>query len=264
MFLLRSTGSHSVIDVAYQWKCQTGPDYHKEHTYSLTQVSNAIANAELRMSDYYGRTDYFLYTALDLFPIQNKSVAIMGSQRPTYESVCVVFNASSCTTIEYQKINMDYPNMKAITVSEYDENPQTFDAAISISSFEHDGLGRYGDPLKPNGDLSALKKMTCTLKEDGLLFLSVPIGMDKIVWNMHRIYGQKRLPMLLEDWTLLEVIGDFQMYERWSGCDPGVEGDYEPIFILQNRRPKPGANVALLNRYLIPNYTRQACRPIIY
>ena len=29
-----------------------------------------------------------------------------------------------------------------MTIAEYDENPMQFDAAISISSFEHDGLGR--------------------------------------------------------------------------------------------------------------------------
>lgn len=246
------------------WKCQTGPEYHKEHVYTHQQIEITMKNVELRYPNYYGRTDYFLYASLDIFPITNKSVAIMGSQRPVYESTCLVFGASDCTTIEYQKINVNYPGMKAMTVSEYDQNPIEFDAAISISSFEHDGLGRYGDPLKPDGDLAALKKMKCILKEDGILYLSVPIGFDKIVWNMHRIYGRKRLPLLLEHWTLLDVIADFQMYERWSGCDSGVEGDYEPIFILQNRTPKPGANLEILNRYMIDGYSSQPCRTIVY
>ena len=30
---------------------------------------------------------------------------------------------------------------------------EKYDVCLSISSFDHDGLGRYGDPLDPSGDL---------------------------------------------------------------------------------------------------------------
>lgn len=183
----------------------------------------------------------------------------MGSQRPTYESVCLVFGASHCTTIDFQPIITDYPNVSTMTVDEYDKNPIQFDAAISISSFEHDGLGRYGDPIKPDGDLITMKKMKCIVKEDGILYLSVPMGKDKVVWNMHRVYGQKRLPLLLQEWTLLEVIADYFMGERWSGCDARLEGDYEPIFVLQNKKPTPDHNLKILNEYLIPDYKPDLC-----
>ena len=43
-------------------------------------------------------------------------------------------------------------------------------------SFDHDGLGRYGDPLNPNGDLVAMETVGSVLKEGGLFFLTVPIG----------------------------------------------------------------------------------------
>jgi len=72
-------------------------------------------------------------------------MAIMGSQRPIYESVCLVYGAKACTTIDFQPITMGYddPRLKSMTIAQYDENPIRFDVAISISSFEHDGLGRY-------------------------------------------------------------------------------------------------------------------------
>ena len=35
-----------------------------------------------------------------------------------------------------------------------------FDVALSISSFDHDGLGRYGDPLEPDNDLRAMRVAT--------------------------------------------------------------------------------------------------------
>lgn len=78
-----------------------------------------------------------------------------------------------------------------------------FDVAFSISSFEHDGLGRYGDPLNPEGDFRAMKEMAATVAPGGYLILSVPVGADLLAWNCHRVYGRKRLPMLLAGWTVM-------------------------------------------------------------
>ena len=51
-------------------------------------------------------------------------------------------------------------------------------------------LGRYGDPIDPIGDLKAMNNTMKLLKPGGILFLSVPIGPDVIVFNLQRRYGQ--------------------------------------------------------------------------
>ena len=118
-----------------------------------------------------------------------------------------------------------------ITPQEYDRDPIRFDAAFSISTFEHDGLGRYGDPLNPKGDLDSMKKMKSMLKPKGILFLAVPIGPDALVWNAHRIYGRLRLPLLLEGWKILDTFG----FEE-SQLNQGEIGAYsQPIFVLENQ-----------------------------
>ena len=86
---------------------------------------------------------------------------------------------------------------------------ENFDAAISFSSIEHAGLGRYGDALSPYGDFDAVKQVHCMLKPGGLFLLGLPTshdGSSYIEFNAHRIYGKKRLDLLLKDWTLLEVV----------------------------------------------------------
>ena len=85
-------------------------------------------------------------------------MAVMGSGTPWYESFCLAYSAKP-TTIEYNRIISKDGRLNVMTVEAYDRQPLKFDAAISISSFEHDGLGRYGDPLNPNGDLDAMRKM---------------------------------------------------------------------------------------------------------
>jgi hypothetical protein len=179
---------------------------------------------------YYGITDKCLYQALKRYSINGKIVAIMGSQVPLYESICIHYGGIP-TTIEYQKIESSSDSLKTLTVDEFALNPKEFDCAFSISSFEHDGLGRYGDSINPQGDLEAMSRMKKIVKRNGLLFLSVPIGNDKIVWNMHRQYGHIRLPMLLKGWKILDI---FHLnYSAW-----------QPVFILQNTN-SPGFKLQL-------------------
>ena len=53
---------------------------------------------------------------------------------------------------------------------------------------EHIGLGRYGDPYDPNGDLKAIKELCRVLSNGGNLLVVVPVGRPRIMFNAHRIY----------------------------------------------------------------------------
>jgi SAM-dependent methyltransferase len=58
---------------------------------------------------------------------------------------------------------------------------------------EHIGLGRYGDPLDPEGDLKAIKELIRVLAPDGNLLFVVPVGKPKIMFNAHRIYSYEQV-----------------------------------------------------------------------
>jgi hypothetical protein len=195
--------------------------------YIIDEYRTRIHNHE---TNYYGQTDTWLYDALNLCPIGGLTVAIMGSTQPWYEMVALEYGGKP-TTIEYNIPGYNLPGIEEISVQEYWKNPRQFDTAISISSFEHDGLGRYGDPLDPNGDLRAMREMKKIIKKDGILFLAVPIGMDKVVWNAHRIYGKVRFPMLIEGWYLEGCVG---MEDAFMERETGNSGGYQPIIVLRN------------------------------
>lgn len=102
--------------------------------------------------------------------------------------------------------------------------------ALSLSSFDHDGLGRYGDRLHPMGDLLAMRSAWRSLRTGGLLLLTVPIGPDVIVWNLLRRYGSVRLPMLLRGWEELRRFG----WEHERLLSPASwRRSYEPLFLLR-------------------------------
>jgi SAM-dependent methyltransferase len=89
--------------------------------------------------------------------------------------------------------------------NELDLEPASFDQIINCSSIEHVGLaGRYGSPDEPDGDLRAMAKMARILKRDGDMILTIPVGIDALHSPNHRIYGEGRLPGLLEHWEVRE------------------------------------------------------------
>lgn len=51
---------------------------------------------------------------------------------------------------------------------------RSFDAIVSISAIEHIGLGGYGDPEDPDGDIKTLQKAHAWLKPGGWMYLDVP------------------------------------------------------------------------------------------
>ncbi|HXP89748.1 MAG TPA: glycosyltransferase [Fibrobacteria bacterium] len=192
----------------------------------------------------YGITDDFLYQALDKFDLKGLDVVVIGSEFPWYESMCLEAGARSITTIEYRQVSCAYPGMTFLTPDEFRRTPRVFDAALSISSFEHDGLARYGDPLDPNADLAAMQDMKALVKPGGLLYLAVPMGRDILVWNAHRIYGRNRFPLLVKGWTTLGWFGADETIYDHPTIGSGEERNYiQPVVVLRNDHPESRVEV---------------------
>jgi len=79
-----------------------------------------------------------------------------------------------------------------------------FDLIINCSTVEHVGLpGRYGvEEQNAGGDLDAMKKLRALIRPTGVMVMTVPVGKDAVVIPVHRAYGAKRLPLLLEGWRV--------------------------------------------------------------
>jgi len=59
---------------------------------------------------------------------------------------------------------------------------------------EHVGLGRYGDPLDPDGDLKAIAELKRVLALGGDLLFVVPVGKPaRVMYNAHRIYQYEQI-----------------------------------------------------------------------
>lgn len=73
-----------------------------------------------------------------------------------------------------------------------------------MHTVEHIGLGRYGDPIDPKGDLKAIAELKRVLAPDGNLLFVVPIGKPKIIFNAHRIYSYDQIRKYFSELKLQE------------------------------------------------------------
>tara|TARA_R110000824_G_scaffold376347_1_gene567454 strand:+ start:107 stop:832 length:726 start_codon:yes stop_codon:yes gene_type:complete len=192
---------------------------------------SSLERVKRREQNYYGPTDTWLYEALEKHPIKGKHVCLMGSTYPWYEALVIEHGAETCTVIEYSPRESFHEKIAYLQPHEVTAEHK-FDACLSISSYEHDGLGRYGDPLNVDGDLEAMKNTKNLLVTDGLLYLSIPVGRDKVVYNVHRVYGVNRLPLLLEGWETVDRYGFFP--ESFTNNQNGMHGTpYQPVYVLK-------------------------------
>jgi hypothetical protein len=77
-----------------------------------------------------------------------------------------------------------------------------------MHTVEHIGLGRYGDPLDPEGDLKAISELKRIVMPGGDLLFVVPVGKSRIEFNAHRIYSYEQIihyfsPFQLVDFSLI-------------------------------------------------------------
>lgn len=65
---------------------------------------------------------------------------------------------------------------------------ESTDSLSCLHALEHFGLGRYGDPINPQGHLQAFENMVRMVQPGGAFYLSSPVGKAKVMFNAHRVF----------------------------------------------------------------------------
>lgn len=213
--------------------------------YTAQQYLTAIqSQADGKLGHYRG-IDTWVRAAFAKHLVRLSPVLLVGScdqgYGPWYEAMLNAHGVAPLVT-DYSEIVYEFGPMNYARPADV---AGPFAAIVSISSFEHSGLGRYGDAIDADGDLKAMQWASGLLKPGGKLFLAVPLGKDKTVGNWHRIYGRERLPKLLDGWNLIDSFGyeeamlDRDTFDGWEPRD--AQGnllhpdypEYSPVLVLQ-------------------------------
>ena len=74
------------------------------------------------------------------------------------------------------------------------------DSLSCLHALEHFGLGRYGDPIDPQGYVKGLANMTMLLKTGGIFYLATPIGQERVEFNAHRVFDPRSLLQVVKSY----------------------------------------------------------------
>lgn len=74
----------------------------------------------------------------------------------------------------------------------------------ALCVIEHIGLGRYGDPLDPDGSRKAARELVRVLAPGGHLYVSAPIGRSYVAFNGHRSFTRAEFTGLFAPLELVE------------------------------------------------------------
>jgi SAM-dependent methyltransferase len=85
-------------------------------------------------------------------------------------------------------IRLDNLNSRAGDLLKLPFSDNSIESLSCMHVIEHVGLGRYGEPIDPDGDLRAIGEMTRVLAPGGTLLIAVPVGRPRIAFNAHRVY----------------------------------------------------------------------------
>jgi len=72
---------------------------------------------------------------------------------------------------------------------------------------EHIGLGRYGDPLNPQGTRQAAHELSRVLAPGGNLYFAVPVGRPRLCFNGCRIHAADTICQYFANLELIEFSG---------------------------------------------------------
>jgi len=77
----------------------------------------------------------------------------------------------------------------------------TVDSLSCLHTIEHVGLGRYGDPVDPDGWRQAVRELARVLAPGGRLYLGTPVGRERVYFNSERVFSPT---------TILEAVPDLR------------------------------------------------------
>ncbi len=90
----------------------------------------------------------------------------------------------------------------------------SIESLSALCSIEHFGLGRYGDTIDPDAPFRCFERIQEKMKAGGNLYISLPIGKERLEFNAHRVFYAK---------TVVECFNSMQLKEFSCCTVDGIE-----------------------------------------
>ena len=127
------------------------------------------------------------------------------------------------TFVDLRPPKIDVENLKTLKadILNLPFDNESCESVSCLHVIEHVGLGRYGDTLDPDGSKKASLELQRILKKGGRLYLSTPIGRERICFNAHRVFNPQTIigyfPNLkLMEFSVVDDCGQLHQNTNWQ------------------------------------------------
>lgn len=100
--------------------------------------------------------------------------------------------------VDYRPLNVDISNLQCVAgnIVSLPFATASLQSLSCMHVLEHIGLGRYGDPIDPEGSRKAAAELARVLSPGGRLYLTVPVGRSRVCFNAHRVFAPQAISRL--------------------------------------------------------------------
>lgn len=148
------------------------------------------------------------------------SVLTIGVLSAAVETVFVDFrplkvNLHSLTSVAGNILDLSFPD-------------NSIESLSCLHVIEHIGLGRYGDPIDPEGSHKAAAELQRVVCPGGKLYLSLPIGRERVCFNAHRVYAPSTVLAMFAQMKLIEfsIVDDEALYREHASIQDSDKLEY--------------------------------------
>lgn len=105
---------------------------------------------------------------------------------------------------------------------------RTVSSLSCLHVVEHIGLGRYGDALDPDGTRSACRELQRILSAGGDLYLTTPVGRERVDFNAHRVHAAETVIAMFPELTLVSfsLVDDLGVFHDSAALSAARGNDY--------------------------------------
>lgn len=163
----------------------------------LNPVLHNVSEAAGYTSGHYFHQD--LWAARKIYDRRPAAHVDVGSQIGGFVSHLLTFMEVTCIDVRPMQDSvwgLRFVQDDATEMRRFADG--SVDSLSSLHAIEHFGLGRYGDPVDPDGHRKALRSFARVLSPGGRLYLGVPIGRERVEFNACRVLAPA---------TVLEAVG---------------------------------------------------------
>lgn len=121
-----------------------------------------------------------------------------------FASIVSAFVPTTLYEFRPPELALDRLNTQPADLTALPMQDQSLASISTMHVVEHLGLGRYGDPIRPDADLAAMNELQRVLTSGGDLYFVVPVGRPRLAFNGCRVYGYEQIIASFDNLDLVE------------------------------------------------------------